>query len=994
MGIIDYVGNNSAPIDAVECETKLRSKTPKLLLPNERIILAFKGRGGAGRDKTMLTSDRVIIQDKKGLTGKCVGYISVPYTSIAAYSVDTCGTFDTDSALKIHARGIGKVSIDFVKSVDVLAIFRFLSSVVIQGKVAGELVSMGAIVHDPNASGGGGGVGGIIDIFGSNYSQVDKNAIESRLKNNPNILLPEERVDMAFKCGRDSLVLTSHRVLRIDVQGISGKKVEYITILWPHIKGYSIETAGNILDRDSELVLYFNLPDTDCAIEGCPRKSRTRMRIDFRSGQVDLLAVQRYISDKLLGPDTAPAATSQYSGNSTGGHVNNGPGASLSSKAGFLAAFLGDDNRMIDPNQANHQFHTEQPILQGCENVELAFKGRRDMLLFTTKRVIFIDFQGIMGIGKKTEYTSLPYSTITAFSVRSAGSWADKDSELCLWLDFDDVFYPPRDNDDDPPPPPIPRKSYLEIDFQKDKVDILVVHRYLSERMMRTNGHTMKPYTSNVSSNLLVPSLPGTGEKLLNWIGENAAAIDANSVNQKFKEAGILQQDEKVAFAFKTGRDSLYLTNKRFFMIDVQGFSGKRKEFMSVPWDLVKVWSVESAGGAFDRDMELRLWFKGSWNNHIKQDLRKGTADLFAIQSFISHFVIGSADGATALSNAQSYVTTPSGAATKLLGFLNDAHMKNAAEVTSTLRSSPALLQPDESIEVAYKCGRDLFLISTKRMIIIDKKGLTGKSVEYTSYPLSTTRAFMIETEGSLLNGPEFKIYTDHGGIKQELAKGQKDNVWLIHEMLSNKMLTGRQNGMGAVTQQLASMSVVPQQRIASYQPQPVVSAPTAAYTPYSSQSSAPASTAAAPYTPYQSAVSASAEAYTPYSSQTSAPVSTASTYQSYVPAPVSTYQPYVPPAAATSTYQPYVAPAAAAAPYHSAVSAYSSASAPSKPIAEYTSQEVGTWLSAQGLGYLVSKFHSAGVNGDVLVSLDADDFKNDFGLSDFEVTKILSSIN
>jgi hypothetical protein len=319
--------------------------------------------------------------------------------------------------------------------------------------------------------------------------------------------------------------------------------------------------------------------------------------------------------------------------------------------------------------------------------------------------------------------------------------------------------------------------------------------------------------------------------------------------------------------------------------------------------------------------------------------------------------------------------------------------MKNAAEVTSTLRSSPALLQPDESIEAAYKCGRDLFLISTKRMIIIDKKGLTGKSVEYTSYPLSTTRAFMIETEGNLLNGPEFKIYTDHGGIKQELAKGQKDNVWLIHEMLSNKMLTGRQKGMGAVTQQLASMSVVPQQRIASYQPQPVVSAPTAAYTPYSSQSSAPASSTYQPYVP-PAATTSTAAAYTPYTSQSSAP---ASTYQPYVPSPSSTYQPYVPPATATSTYQPYVAPAATAAPYtpyQPAVPAYSSASAPSKPIAEYTSHEVGTWLSAQGLGHLVSKFQSAGVNGDVLVSLDADDFKNDFGLSHLEAMQILSSIN
>ena len=37
----------------------------------------------------------------------------------------------------------------------------------------------------------------------------------------------------------------------------------------------------------------------------------------------------------------------------------------------------------------------------------------------------------------------------------------------------------------------------------------------------------------------------------------------------------------------------------------LQGFTGKRKEFMSVPWDAVRVWSVESAGN-FDRDMEVR----------------------------------------------------------------------------------------------------------------------------------------------------------------------------------------------------------------------------------------------------------------------------------------------------------------------------------------------------------------------------------------------------
>ena len=327
----------------------------------------------------------------------------------------------------------------------------------------------------------------------------------------------------------------------------------------PLLNKILVETAGNIIDRDSELVLFFNLPDTECYAEGCPRNFLTRMKFDFRDGQADLFAVQRYISDKLLGPDEV--AYSQYSNTMTG-HNDTGSGSFL--------AWLGDDNRMIDPSDANRQFHSDMPILQACENVELAFKGRRDMLLFTTKRVIFVDTQGFLGMGKKMEFTSLPYSTISAFSVRSAGSWIDKDSELCFWLDFDDVFNPPRANSDDPPPPPIPRKSYLEIDFQKSKVDMLVLHRYLSERVMVVNRHDMKPYTSPVSQSLLVPSPPGTSDKFLDWIGENAYALDNAEVNEKFREAELLQHDERVAFAFKTGRDSLYMTNKRLLVFDVQ----------------------------------------------------------------------------------------------------------------------------------------------------------------------------------------------------------------------------------------------------------------------------------------------------------------------------------------------------------------------------------------------------------------------------------------
>lgn len=111
--------------------------------------------------------------------------------------------------------------------------------------------------------------------------------------------------------------------------------------------------------------------------------------------------------------------------------------------------------------------------------------------------------------------------------------------------------------------------SFL-IDFQKDKVDILVIHRYLSERLMKVKNHEMKPYTSLVSPELLIPSPPDATQNLLDWMGDNAVAVEPRTADEKLKEAGMLQHDEHVAFAFKSGRDSLYLTNKRLFLIDVQ----------------------------------------------------------------------------------------------------------------------------------------------------------------------------------------------------------------------------------------------------------------------------------------------------------------------------------------------------------------------------------------------------------------------------------------
>lgn len=63
------------------------------------------------------------------------------------------------------------------------------------------------------------------------------------------------------------------------------------------------------------------------------------------------------------------------------------------------------------------------------------------------------------------------------------------------------------------------------------------------------------------------------------------------------------------------------------------------------------------------------------------------------------------------------------------------------------------------------------------------------------------------------------------------------------------------------------------------------------------------------------------------------------------------------------------------------------------KNIKDFSAEEVGLWLAAGGLGDHASKFVDEGVDGDLLLSLTADDFKNDLGLSGLQSKKVLKNI-
>lgn len=76
-------------------------------------------------------------------------------------------------------------------------------------------------------------------------------------------------------------------------------------------------------------------------------------------------------------------------------------------------------------------FELIKDILVSGEEVLQTYTTVRDKVVFTNKRVIAINIQGILGT--KKDLTSLPYSKVQAFSVETAGTF-DMDAELELWF--------------------------------------------------------------------------------------------------------------------------------------------------------------------------------------------------------------------------------------------------------------------------------------------------------------------------------------------------------------------------------------------------------------------------------------------------------------------------------------------------------------------------------------------------------------------------------
>lgn len=125
---------------------------------------------------------------------------------------------------------------------------------------------------------------GLFDALLGNASQMSRGEAAEEVRH---LLVPEERIELAYKLIRDLFVFTDRRLILIDKQGVTGKKTECHSIPYRSIVHFSVETAGTF-DRDAELKIY---------VSGNPLPIEKQ----FRKGGADIFDVQRAIAMAVVG---------------------------------------------------------------------------------------------------------------------------------------------------------------------------------------------------------------------------------------------------------------------------------------------------------------------------------------------------------------------------------------------------------------------------------------------------------------------------------------------------------------------------------------------------------------------------------------------------------------------------------------------------------------------------------------------------------------------
>ncbi len=100
--------------------------------------------------------------------------------------------------------------------------------------------------------------------------------------------------------------------------------------------------------------------------------------------------------------------------------------------------------------------------------------------------------------------------------------------------------------------------------------------------------------------------------------------------------ADLFVENEQVIASFASVRDKLVFTNGRIISVNVQGLTGMKRDFTSIPYSKIQMYSVETAG-TVDFDSELTIWISGM--GEFKFEFSTGS-DVVGLCKMISRYIL------------------------------------------------------------------------------------------------------------------------------------------------------------------------------------------------------------------------------------------------------------------------------------------------------------------------------------------------------------------
>jgi len=122
---------------------------------------------------------------------------------------------------------------------------------------------------------------------------------------------------------------------------------------------------------------------------------------------------------------------------------------------------------------------------------------------------------------------------------------------------------------------------------------------------------------------------------LLSGILGNAGVVEAEKMQSQYGQ--LLTDGEAIEVGFKVIRDTFIFTNKRLILVNVQGMTGKKTEYLSIPYNKITRFSIETAGH-FDLDAELKLWI-GSDSTPLEKKFNK-KVNIYDLQKILASHVL------------------------------------------------------------------------------------------------------------------------------------------------------------------------------------------------------------------------------------------------------------------------------------------------------------------------------------------------------------------